>query len=1141
MHIANISSARLDDRIEPVDLAQSPADIAVLSFSDSDLNTIAAAHDRTANSLPSMRLAALRDLRHPMSVDLWIDSTGRHARVILVRLLGGYEWWRYGCEQLSKLAHETGIKLILVPGECRENDPDLARLSTASAAEQDAILACFREGGPSNIAIMLHQLAALAGAAITPEKAQIVPKMGFYQTAIDADAAAGGGTGGIVRHADIVVTRSPGRPVVPILFYRSILLANDQAPIDALVKALDKVGIVGLPLFVPTLKDAAAMAFVGDIAAEFHAAAIITTTAFAASLDTAAAPVFAKIGIPVLQAMIATTAASAWRDSERGLGVSDLAMHVVLPELDGRIAAGVLSFKGVDGVNSEMPAAEIAALSGVDAGPLQFATPRNQPDNSRIDQVVARLTAIIALQDTPPADRHLLIILPDYPGADGRTGYAVGLDVPQSVLAILADLATAGYTIGDYPNTARALLDLLHHPKPAIAAQKWATAFARLPNAVQQSVIAAWGPAPQSPIRFRHHQFGNVTVALAPDRGRAGDRRADYHDPSLPPQHELLAFGQWLREDLACHAVIHVGAHGTLEWLPGKAVALSAQCFPELVLGPVPVIYPFIVNNPGEAAQAKRRIAAQTIGHLPPPMLTAGLNPAEAELERLVDEFVQADGLDSRRRSRLAALIQTKAAETGLDRVAGVSAGDDADTALKQIDAWLCDLKDFAFKDGQHIFGRHLGDTDTGERAASADGERNGLLTALNGQFVAPGPAGSPLRGRLDVLPTGRNLFTLDPRALPTQTACDLGQQAADEVLRFYLQEHGQWPRALVIDLWGSASLRSAGEEIAQGLWLMGCRPQWQADSGRVSGIDVLPPALIGRPRVDVTWRISGLFRDMFAAQISLLSAATAAVAGRDQEGAENPLAEDALREGRIPRRIFGSSPGSFGSGAEDLLQSGQWQTQGEIGDAYLAASSHAFDDDTDGSGINLPGAFSARVAAADLLVHVGDDASRDILEGSADVAFIGGFAAAAARLGNNADVVTLDTSNPTRPQARGLMDSLRRVVQGRAVNPRYIAGQMRHGPRGAGDFAETVDRLVAFAETTSAVPDHLIGAVHDAYVAAPLVRDFILAENPEAARSIATRLSDARRRGLWHPLRNSIDDELADFRNQAQALVDAR
>ena len=1126
MHIANISSASLDDRIEPVDLAQSPAKVAVLSFSDSDLNTIAAAHHSGGDQLPSMRLVALRELRHPMSVDLWADTTGRHASVILVRLLGGYEWWRYGCEQLSKLAHENDIKLILLPGECRQADPDLARLSTVGDAEQEAILACFREGGPDNIAIMLGRLAALAGSETVPKAALSVPKMGLYHTA-----------DGIIDRAEMAAKIGLDTPVVPIIFYRSILLANDQAPIDALLIALAEAGIFGLPIFVPTLKDSTAMAFVAATAAHFNAAAIITTTAFAASLDTAAAPVFSEISKPVLQAMIATTPATAWRDSDRGLGVADLAMHVVLPELDGRIAAGVLSFKGVDGDLGE----DGPALSGVDAGPLQFAPPRNCPDHGRIGQVVARLQAILKLQSTPPKARNILLIIPDYPGADGRTGYAVGLDVPQSVLAILADLAGAGYTVSDCPDSPRALLDLLHHPKPALPAGAWSQAFKTLPARVRSSVINAWGRADEAAIDFRHHRFGKVTVALAPDRGRADDRRADYHDPSLPPRHELLAFGHWLQQDLACHAVIHVGAHGTLEWLPGKAVALSADCFPERVLGAVPVIYPFIVNNPGEAAQAKRRIAAQTIGHLPPPMLTAGLNQAEAELERLVDEFVQADGLDSRRRQRLAKLIQVKAAETGLDRVAGVAAGADADTALKQIDAWLCDLKDFAFKDGQHIFGRHSANDDNAARMASADHEKAGLLTALDGKFVAPGPAGSPLRGRLDVLPTGRNLFTIDPRALPTPTAADLGQQAADEVLRFYLQEHGQWPRSLVIDLWGSASLRSAGEEIAQGLWLMGCRPQWQNDSGRVSGIEVLPPALIGRPRIDVTWRISGLFRDMFAAQISLLSAATAAVAGRHHEGHENPLAADADREGGVPRRIFGSSPGSFGSGTEELLQSGQWQDQSELGDAYLAASSHAFDDDTDGSGIAVPGAFSARVAAADLLVHTSDDGSRDLLEGTADVAFIGGFAAAAARLGNNADLVTLDTSDPKRPKARALIESLRRVVQERAINPRYIAGQMRHGPRGAGDFAETVDRLVAFAETTPAVPDHLIGALHDAYVAAPTVRDFILAENPEAARSIAKRLSDARRRGLWHPLRNSIDAELADFGAHAQALVDRR
>ncbi|RVA44538.1 cobaltochelatase subunit CobN, partial [Mesorhizobium sp. M7A.F.Ca.CA.004.11.1.1] len=630
--------------------------------------------------------------------------------------------------------------------------------------------------------------------------------------------------------------------------------------------------------------------------------------------------------------------------------------------------------------------------------------------------------------------------------------------------------------------------------------------------------------------------FGNVTIALAPDRGRSADRRADYHDPTLPPRHALIAFGLWLRKSLGVHALVHVGAHGTLEWLPGKTVALSENCFPEIVTGALPVVYPFIVSNPGEAAQAKRRIAAVTLGHLPPPLTGAGLDENQHKLERLVDEYAQADGLDRRRRDRLAKLIVDTAQKTGFASEAGVATTDAPDEALRRIDAWLCDLKDFAIKDGLHIYGRAPEDEPDAMRRQSADAEKAALLAALDGRHVKAGPAGAPARGRSDVLPTGRNLFTSDPRTMPTPTAYDLGKAAAEEVVRGYMQSHGDWPRSLVIDLWGSASLRTGGEEIAQGLALMGCRPQWDSATGRITGIEVLPPAPLGRPRVDVTWRISGLFRDMFPTQIALIDAAANAVAARDEEDSENPLAAKTRADGKISPRIFGTSPGTYGAGVEDILSSGNWAAREEIGRAYLDATSHAYGG-AEGEGISVPGAFETRIAEADLLVHTGDDPGRDILEGSADVAFIGGFSAALAALGRNADVIVLDTTDPQKPKPRSLSEAVSRVVRARAVNPRFISGQMRHGPRGASEFAETVDRLVGFAETTHAISGTLIEAVHDAYLGDPMVRAFILRENPAAAKVIAQRFLSARRRGLWHPLRNSVDDDLTALIAEAEAL----
>ena len=1143
MHIANVTSTSLNDQIEPVDLGQTPADVLVLSFSDSDLGAIKRAYELAqaektmgAQEL-TMRLAALKDLRHPMSVDLWLERTATSAKVIVVRVLGGYEWWSYGCDRLAAVARAQNIKLALLPGESHDHDDRLAALSTMSQDDQDELLALFREGGVGAMTVLIDRLAALAGHEPIYSNEGVsqvaqAPQWGFY--------APGRGVVPIAHFTErIAISR---QPVVPILFYRAMLLAGECAPVEALAAKLARRGMLAVPIFVPTLKDAAVQDFLLDSARALSPAVIVTTTAFAAAIGTAQSDLFSRIGAPVVQAIIATTGREAWAAGARGLGTSDIAMHVVLPELDGRVLAGALSFK-----TFEHPVAgDCAGGSGslTPPGPLQFNALVNQPEPDRVDMVARRIGALVTLQRTCRSERRLVIIMPDYPGADGRTGYAVGLDVPASILAMLQDLAAAGYRVSDVPKTSRELLALLARPQPALAKARWQKAFDELPPAAADRVRAAWGEPEDGPggggyYAFRFAQFGNVTVVLAPDRGRAGERRADYHDPDLPPRHELLAFGHWLREELDCHALVHCGAHGTLEWLPGKAVALSAGCFPEIVTGALPVIYPFIVNNPGEAAQAKRRIGAVTIGHMPPPMSGAGLSEAQQELEQLVDEYVQADGLDAGRQKRLADLIVEKAAASRLDRAAGVTPGDDADEALKRIDTWLCDLKDFAIKDGQHIFGRCEKDCAEERRRDSARSERHNLLAALDGRFVPPGPAGSPARGRADVYPTGRNLYTIDPRMMPSPTAFEIGKKAADEVLRLYLQEHGEWPRALVIDLWASASLRTGGEEIAQGFALMGCRPQWDASSARVTGVEVLSPASIGRPRIDVTWRLSGLFRDMFPAQIALMSAAVEAVARRQGEGDDNPLAQDFQAGGRVPQRVFGSAPGNYGSGIEGLLQDGRWVERKELGAAYLAGGAYAYGG-AEGTGRHAPALFAERVSRADLLVHVSDDSGHDLLEGSADVAHIGGFAAARAALGLKAHVQVLDSSNSEAIRARPLGAALARVVHARAVNPRYIRGQMRHGPRGASDFAETVDRLIGFAETTDDVGSDLIDALFDAYVVDDEVRAFVLRENPPAARFIGERLEQALARALWHPRRNSAGAQLRDLIESAQRAHEA-
>ena len=1119
MHLLTTSATNLDEIVEAVDLGQSPGDIVVLSFADSDLAGLAAAWEAERAALPSVRLAHLRDLRHPMSVDLWIDRVGARAKVIVVRLLGGLDWWKYGIDRLSALSRERGIALAVLPGEDRD-DSRLAAASTLPRHELDALLRFFREGGRENLRALLRRLARHAGHDLELREPKPLPRLAGYlpgEGAVELDR--------------LTALLEPGKPVVPIIFYRAMLLAADTAPIDALCAALAVRGLAPAALVITSLKDSEAAAFLRQAFARLDPSLIVTTTAFAAGGNADEPTALDEPGVPVLQVISATTRRAAWRDSRRGLGAADLAMHVVLPELDGRVLAGAIAFKD--------------PLPPQDG--LAFTALASRPEPDRVAMVADRIAALVRLRALPRGERRIAVLMPDYAGAKGRAGYAVGLDVPASVIALIGDLAAAGYAVSDAPNTPRDLLDALAAgcAEATLPVEQYERLLAQVPDAAIARLRAAWGEPADDPdvrdgaFRFRARKFENLIIALPPDRGRSAQRRADYHDPLLPPRHALVAFGFWLRHGANADALVHMGAHGTLEWLPGKAVALTAECFPEIVTGPLPVIYPFIVNNPGEAAQAKRRIAALTIGHLPPPLIAGGPSGDAHELELLLDEYAQADGLDRRRRERLANLIVETAQRTGLAQEAGILAGAGSavgpDEALRRIDAWLCDLKDLAIKDGLHVYGRAPADVDDPAWRASAEAERMALIAALDGKRIAAGPAGSPTRGRRDVLPTGRNLFTADPRTLPTPTAMELGRLAADEVVRAHLQTHGEMARAVVVDLWGSATLRTGGEEIAQGLSLMGCRPIWDHASGRVTGVEVLPAAAIGRARVDVTWRISGLFRDLFPAQIALIDAAVQAVAARDEDDDENPLAaaRRASNGKSAPKlhRIFGTAPGVYGAGVDDLLG----RDADAIGAAYLAAASHVYGG-ADGEAGAAPGAFARRVASADALVHTSDDPARDLLEGAEDVAFVGGFAAAAKMLGRSADLVMLDMTDPQRPRARALSAALARIVRARAVNPKFIAGQMRHGPRGAAELAETVDRLAAFAATTGAVASELFDLLHDAYVADPEVRDFLLRENPQAAAAIAERLDEARRRGFWHPHRNDIDAGLAALRTEAMA-----
>ncbi|MBS0525494.1 MAG: cobaltochelatase subunit CobN [Proteobacteria bacterium] len=1040
MHVLATQLATLEEADVAVDLGQSPAEIVVLSFSDSDLSALAVAWQREAESLPTLRLASLKRLRHPMSVDLYVESVVARARLVIVRCLGGLDYWRYGLEHIADAARDHGVLFAALPGDDRP-DARLASMSTVPPEGLDLLDRFFREGGPDNLANALRYAGTLLG----------------HATAWQPPVAVGPITVlGAVRDA---------RPVALVVFYRANLLAADYEPVTALMTALEAEGLSSLAVAVSSLKDKAIEPELTRLIETHRPAVILNTTAFSAMREDDTT-VLDAADVPVLQVVLAGSARELWAESGRGLSPADLAMNVVLPELDGRLLTRAISFK------AEAPADPR----------LEFASVRHRAEPDRVAYVARLAAAWARLGRKPRHERKIALVLSDYPARGGRAGYAVGLDTTESALEILRLLKAEGYDTGAKDWQGGDIGRLLDRTQPYL-------------------------------------RCGNVVVLLQPDRGSA------YHDTSAEPRAEYVAVYRWLRDQEKIDALIHLGTHGTLEWLPGKALALSAACWPETVLGAVPVIYPFIVNNPGEAVQAKRRLAAVTIGHLTPPLSAAGLNGPLADLEGLIDEYAAADGLDARRLRHLGNEIVERAWSNGLADDCGLVRGEPTQAAIVKLDAQLCDIKDLAVRDTLHVFGR-------GPDAACAAGERSGLLAALDGRRVAPGPSGAPSRGRPDVLPTGRNLTSIDPRAIPTRTAHAIGRRAADEVVRRYLQDHGDHPRALVIDLWASASLRTGGDDLAQAMAYLGVLPAWDKQSNRVTGIEVMPLAMLDRPRIDVTLRISGLFRDIFESQIALFDLAVRKVADLDEDDADNPLAM-ARRRGDDLARVFGGAPGSYGAQAADVALDGPWQTREDLGKAYLSAVTHAYG----GSDVQRPAGdgFRTSVSTADVLVHPQDDRERDLLDGDGVADFAGGFAAAAAMLGNTPELYHLDTSQPGTPKARRIAEEIARVVRGRLANPRWIAGMLDHGHRGVAEIAQGVDALYAFAATADAVPGHLFDTTHAALIADEAVLAAMLEKNREATAAIAARLRDALDRGLWVTRRNSVASELERVQRRAR------
>ncbi|CBG68157.1 Probable cobalamin biosynthesis protein cobN [Streptomyces scabiei 87.22] len=1169
--------------------------ILLLSTSDTDLLSARAAAGPVPYRFANPSRIALEDLP-----DL-LDGTG----LVVVRLLGGIRAWQDGLDLLLA----DGRPVVVLTGE-QAPDAQLMAASTVPvgiAAEAHAYLA---HGGPAN----LEQLARFLSDTV------LLTGHGF-------EAPAPAPSWGPLERTPREGTDGP---TVAVLYYRAHHMSGNTAFVGALCEAIEDKGARALPLYVASLR-----APEPELIEELRAADAIVTTVLAAGGTKPAeasaggddeswdAGALTGLDVPILQALCLTGSRSVWEENDEGVSPLDAASQIAVPEFDGRLITVPFSFKEID----------------ADGLPAYVADPERAARVAGIAVRHARLRHIAN------ADKRLALVLSAYPTKHSRIGNAVGLDTPASAVALLRRLLDEGYDFGgaDVPGLAsgdgdeliRALIEAGGHDQdwlteeqlarnpvriPAADYRRW---YAGLPEELRASVEEHWGPAPgemfvdrsanpEGDIVLAALRFGNLLILIQPPRGFGENPIAIYHDPDLPPSHHYLAAYRWIaaRADdggFGADAMIHLGKHGNLEWLPGKNAGLSAACGPDAALGDLPLVYPFLVNDPGEGTQAKRRVHATLVDHLVPPMARADSYGDIARLEQLLDEYAQISSMDPAKLPAIRAQIWTLIQAAKLDHDLGLNdrpEDDGFDDFLLHVDGWLCEVKDAQIRDGLHVLGnpptgadhvnlvlavlrarqiwggttalpglrealgldesaatRTTADeaeekaralvqamedagwdlaavpTEHGEqvaailefaarevvpRLAATTAELDHTVHALNGGFVPAGPSGSPLRGLVNVLPTGRNFYSVDPKAVPSRLAWETGQALADSLLERYRADNGEWPTSVGLSLWGTSAMRTAGDDVAEAFALLGVRPVWDDASRRVTGLEAVPAEELGRPRVDVTLRISGFFRDAFPHTVGLLDDAVRLAASLDEPAEANhvrahvqaDLAEHG-DERRATTRIFGSRPGTYGAGLLQLIDSRDWRTDADLAEVYTVWGGYAYGRELDGRPAREE--METAYKRIEVAAKNTDTREHDIADSDDYFQYHGGMVATVRALRGTAPEAYIgDSTRPETVRTRTLVEETSRVFRARVVNPKWIEAMRRHGYKGAFELAATVDYLFGYDATTGVIADWMYDKLTETYVLDETNREFLQQANPWALHGIAERLLEAESRGMW-------------------------
>jgi cobaltochelatase CobN len=1289
----------------------------LLTHADTDLLTLRHAVAALPDGFPSVRALSLNKLASPEHMAAALSEHGPAARIVVARLLGGPSSVP-GFRLLADTVRRNGGHFLAVSGTGHP-DPELAAVSTAPPAVLHEATAYLQAGGAVNFAHLLRFLSdhlLRSGFGYEPPLEQ--QRHGLYHPDLPPGASL----------AHWLARHDPVRPAIGLLFYRSHWISGNLAFIDALVRDIENRGGDALPIFTSSLKETegssrwpAAFAFFQHEGRTLIDV-LITTISFAMGDVNPGGPTpsgwsvdaLAALDVPVLQAVCAGTTRWQWEASPRGLNPLDTAMNVALPEFDGRIITVPISFK------ESHPSTSPQRKQGEDL--LHYA-----PAADRIARVTGLALRFAQLRRKPRSEKRVAFILTNSPGKAARIGNAVGLDAPASLVRLLSAMRESGYRVEDLPPDGDALLhavidrcsydetflssEQLAQATGRVSVERYQAWFDELPASQRQQMIEQWGPPPGEAyvhdgyIALAGLEMGNVFVALQPPRGYGMDPNAIYHRPDLPPPHNYYALYRWLRADWRVDAIVHLGKHGTLEWLPGKSVGLSADCYPDSLLADVPLFYPFIVNDPGEGAQAKRRGHAVIVDHLTPPLTTADAYGELAELMQLVDEYYQVEMLDPSKMPLLQRqiwdLIQRANLQDDLKHLLRQNHGDhvhewdEALTAdgtpwtlsqmagrevahlIQELDGYLCELAGAQIRDGLHILGQvpdgeqmigllaaltrlpnldipslpaavakmfdlsldalhndrgarldpipadleRLADRPLATNAdaletidelahhllallqqrdfnpdaidaliretllVSRDAERsanalpcgsrltdsdvcavlafvcthlvpalrrtsdeiNNLLAALDGRYVPAGPSGAPTRGMAHVLPTGRNFYAVDPRALPSSAAWQVGQELAREVLERYQSEEGAYPESVGISVWGTSAMRTHGDDVAEVLALLGVRPIWHKENHRVAGVEAIPLVELGRPRIDVTVRISGFFRDAFPHLIQLLDEAVRIVTALDEPTEQNFIRKHYLAdlaagvaERQARYRIFGSKPGSYGAGILPLIDERNWHDDADFAETYVNWGGYAYTADE--MGVDARAVFRDRLAGVQVALHNQDNREHDIFDSDDYFQFHGGMIATIRALtGRQPQHYFGDTHDPARPAVRDLEQEALRVFRARVVNPKCLQSITRHGYKGGLELAATVDYLFGYDATAGVVEDWMYEQVAQKYALDAQMRDFFARSNPWALHAISERLLEAAQRGMWESPAPDTLDALRATLLDSEAMLEAR